>query len=414
MYKRRNNEGHLCSYYKSKVSEFLNFAFLIKKVVEVRTLGSKVVFCIKCPCSRCKIKVFKERHEVEYDLWSNGFIRGYTTWNAHGERESKPKEIGQCSKSMEVDNVGGCTRMILDMLEADNEHAPNLHSKPLEEATNSYAKEYYDMLEADDVPLYEGCQKYSTREAATRLLNWKAECNVPEATYNRALSIFKDMLPKADNEHALNLHSKPLEEATNSYAKEYYDMLEADDEPLYEGCQKYSTREAATRLLNWKAECNVHEATYNRALSIFKDMLPKDPYIDEETLNRARDEKFTQWFKEHIQSNDGNKHSKVLSRGPMHYVESYKAYANKNDEVISLVTQGEMEEVSNLDIGNVYMEVNENEEEFVDTYDNMEVSEDEGEFIDTYDDLDDNYKLNLSDHSFDDEEVTLSDQSLNG
>ncbi|GJX86192.1 uncharacterized protein Tco_0336966 [Tanacetum coccineum] len=196
MYKRRNSEGHLCSYYKSKVSEFLNFAFSIKKVVEVRTLGSKVVFRIKCPCSRCKIKVFKERHEVEYDLWSNGFIRGYTTWYAHGERKSKPKEIRQCSKSMEVDDVGGCTRMILDMLEAENEQAPNLHSEPLEEeAPNSYAKEYYDMLEADDEPLYEGCQKYSTLEAATRLLNWKAECNVPEATYNRALSIFKDMLP---------------------------------------------------------------------------------------------------------------------------------------------------------------------------------------------------------------------------
>nr|GEU78509.1 hypothetical protein [Tanacetum cinerariifolium] len=141
----------------SKVSEFLNFAFLIKKVVEVRTLGSKVVFHIKGPCSMCKIKVFKERHEVEFDLWSNGFVRGYTTWYAHDERK-----------------------------------------KPLEEqAPISYAKEYYDMLEADDEPLYERCQKYSTLEAATRLLNWKAECNVPEATYNRALSIFKDMLPDA-------------------------------------------------------------------------------------------------------------------------------------------------------------------------------------------------------------------------
>ncbi|GJX25675.1 RNA-directed DNA polymerase, eukaryota [Tanacetum coccineum] len=109
MYKRRNSEGHLCSYYQSKVSEFLNFAFSIKKVVEVRTLGSKVVFRIKCPCSMSKIKVFKERHEVEYDLWSNGFVRGYTTWYAHGEIKSKPKEIGQCSKSMEVDDVGGCT-----------------------------------------------------------------------------------------------------------------------------------------------------------------------------------------------------------------------------------------------------------------------------------------------------------------
>ncbi|GKB22207.1 transposon, En/Spm-like, transposase-associated domain protein [Tanacetum coccineum] len=172
MYKRRNSKGLLCSYYQSKVSEFLNFMFSIKRVVEIRTLGSKVVFRIKCPCFKCKIKVFKERNEVEYDLWQNGFTRGYKTWYTHGERKSKPKEIRQCSRSMEVDDVGGCTRMILDILEAHDDQAPNLHSEPLEEqAPNSYAKEYYDMLEADDEPLYEGCEKYSTLEAATRLLN---------------------------------------------------------------------------------------------------------------------------------------------------------------------------------------------------------------------------------------------------
>nr|GFA80788.1 hypothetical protein [Tanacetum cinerariifolium] len=55
--------------------------------------------------------------------------------------------------------------------------------------------------------------------------------------------------------------------------------------------------------------------------------------------------------------------------------------ANKNDEAISLVTQGEMEKVGDLNVGNAYMEVSENEEEFVDTYD----------------DLDDDTELNLSD-----------------
>ncbi|GJV78910.1 transposase, Ptta/En/Spm [Tanacetum coccineum] len=54
--------------------------------------------------------------------------------------------------------------------------------------------------------------------------------------------------------------------------------------------------------------------------------MQEDPYIDEETLDRARDEKFAQWFKEHIQSNGGNEHLKVLARGPMRYVESHKGY----------------------------------------------------------------------------------------
>ncbi|GJX16996.1 hypothetical protein Tco_0217828 [Tanacetum coccineum] len=57
----------------------------------------------------------------------------------------------------------------------------------------------------------------------------------------------------------------------------------------------------------------------------------------------------------------------------------------------------EMEEVGDLDVGDAYMEVSENEEEFVDTYD----------------DSDDDTELNLSDHFSDEDEVDLSDHSLN-
>nr|GEU78499.1 hypothetical protein [Tanacetum cinerariifolium] len=103
MYKRRNSEGRLCSYYQSKVNEFLNFAFSIERVVEKKMFGSDVVFRIKCSCSKCKIKVFKKRDEVKLDLWHNGFIRGYTTWYAHGERKCRQAEIGS-SEPIEEDN----------------------------------------------------------------------------------------------------------------------------------------------------------------------------------------------------------------------------------------------------------------------------------------------------------------------
>ncbi|GJY48725.1 hypothetical protein Tco_0438681 [Tanacetum coccineum] len=136
--------------------------------------------------------VFKKRDEVKLDLWHNGFIRGYTTWYAHGERKCRRAETGECSEPIEEDNGVGCTQMILDIHNATFQSHRDTQE---EQAPNSFAKQYYEMLEADDEPLYEGCQKFLTLEAATRLLNWKAECNVPEATYNRALSLFKDMLP---------------------------------------------------------------------------------------------------------------------------------------------------------------------------------------------------------------------------
>ncbi|GKC06877.1 ribonuclease H-like domain-containing protein [Tanacetum coccineum] len=296
-------------------------------------------------------------------------------------------------------------------------------------------------------------------------------------------------------------------------------------------------------------------------------IMQEDPYIDEETLDRARDEKFAQWFKDHIQSNGGSEHLKVLARGPMRYVESHKGYfvngykfhtlkhgdgrvthnsgvcvkgstynefesdyygllvevlevnyhdsngrcvvvlfkcdwfepiqgvrVNRKHNLVDIkykskgcqndpfilasqaeqvyyapypsmtkdlkdwwavvkatprsiyeVTQSssevvddyvdveeffqenemptcsntttnanentEIEELGDLEVGDAYMEVSENEEEFVDTYENLEVNEAEEEFIDRFDDSDDENELALSDHSSDEDEVNLSDHS---
>nr|GEW12860.1 hypothetical protein [Tanacetum cinerariifolium] len=92
---------------------------------------------------------------------------------------------------------------------------------------------------------------------------------------------------------------------------------------------------------------------------------------------------------------------------------SNKTDANENTKIISFVTLREIKKVGDLDVGDAYMDVSENEEEFVDTYDNLEVRKAEEEFIDTYDDSDDDNELALSDHSFDEDEVNLSNHSLN-
>ncbi|GKF73373.1 hypothetical protein Tco_0219705, partial [Tanacetum coccineum] len=101
-----------------------------------------------------------------------------------------------------------------------------------------------------------------------------AKENVDERRQGNVLSQLKRTMLLHNATFQSDLHPDTQEEqAPNSFAKQYYEMLEADNEPLYEGCQKFSTLEVATRLLNWKAECNVPEATYNQALSLFKDML---------------------------------------------------------------------------------------------------------------------------------------------
>ena len=199
MYRRMDNDGYLSSDYCIAVDEFLNFAFSQQRSVERKIVGRDVVLRIKCPCRSCKIKHYKERDDVKLHLCQYGFIADYTTWWAHGERESRFQHEGQCSNTMEDDEVDGCTRMVLEAMAPAVRNPATVHSNTWEEQVpNPAAKGFYDMLQAADEPLWEGCQSYSRLQAATRLLNWKSECNVPDATYNRILPIFKEMLPDGD------------------------------------------------------------------------------------------------------------------------------------------------------------------------------------------------------------------------
>ncbi|GJS58919.1 transposase, Ptta/En/Spm [Tanacetum coccineum] len=87
------------------------------------------------------------------------------------------------------DDVVGCTQMNSDIHNATFQS--DLHpDTPEEQASNLFAKQYYEMLEADVEPLYEGCQNFSTLEAATRMWNtsrWKKKSNV--ARQNRLTEV---------------------------------------------------------------------------------------------------------------------------------------------------------------------------------------------------------------------------------
>ncbi|KAJ9556176.1 hypothetical protein OSB04_010790 [Centaurea solstitialis] len=151
MLKRWNSEGYLKEDYCDKLRDFLDFAFSNEENVERYAKNEETVLRIKCPCCRCKNAHYAERDDVNLHLLKYGFMRDYTTWWAHGEQVPNPS-----------------------------------------------AKGFYDMIQDADEPLYAGCHNYSKLEAATKLLNWKLECNLPDSAYNEALSIMKDILPDGD------------------------------------------------------------------------------------------------------------------------------------------------------------------------------------------------------------------------
>ena len=61
--------------YLQGVNNFLAFAFS----------NSAVDKKILCPCRKCVNSFWKEASEVREHLICDGFLRGYRTWNLHGE-----------------------------------------------------------------------------------------------------------------------------------------------------------------------------------------------------------------------------------------------------------------------------------------------------------------------------------------
>ncbi|KAD7477470.1 hypothetical protein E3N88_00606 [Mikania micrantha] len=95
-----------------------------------------------------------------------------------------------------------------------------------------------------------------------------------------------DSMPPSDYNptHHANLSSDTLGGHTpNPEAKGFYDMLQAADEPLWEGkkATNCSKLEAATNFLNWKPLFNVSTEYYNHILSMVKAMMPEENKLPE-------------------------------------------------------------------------------------------------------------------------------------
>ncbi|KAJ0585549.1 putative Transposase-associated domain-containing protein [Helianthus annuus] len=82
-----------------------------------------------------------------------------------------------------------------------------------------------------------------------------------------------------DNLCSCDYTSSTLEgRVPNPEAKRFYDMLEAADEPLWEGekATSFSKLQAATSFLTWKSLFNVSTAAYNFNISMINAMLPEN------------------------------------------------------------------------------------------------------------------------------------------
>ncbi|PWA87237.1 transposon, En/Spm-like, Transposase-associated domain protein [Artemisia annua] len=169
--------------------------------------------------------------------------------------------MGECSNAMEDDDVDAATDMELDNIYPINS---NLGSN-------------------NDEPLYVGCQNWTKLQAATRVLSWKSDLNIPVEALNTIVRDVKSMLPK-----------------DNKLVENFYEAKK---------CSK---------------KIKVHPS-----ITLFNDWIKQThPHIEERELDQFRERDFASWFADHILSGSHprNEHLKDLAYVPIHEVTSHKGY----------------------------------------------------------------------------------------
>ena len=93
---RLNRDGGFNLEFRQYVNEFLDFAYTNATNIKPVIQKGVRVFQIRCPCKFCKNRIYNKREIVFQHLCTDGFVKDYKLWHAHGELYST-REIRQSS-----------------------------------------------------------------------------------------------------------------------------------------------------------------------------------------------------------------------------------------------------------------------------------------------------------------------------
>ncbi|XP_055960094.1 uncharacterized protein LOC126661596 [Mercurialis annua] len=198
MYSGRLVRGLLTEGYISNVREFLNFAVQHPECMS----GPE----IKCPClkPKCRNTAFRTVDEVEFHLYTDGFVSNYHVWTHHGEENRRvevPVNVMQADNMWEHRNEDeGCSsfqRMVTDA------GGPEVWA---EEPPNAEAQKFYDMMRAAEEPIWPGNDRHSALSAAVKFLEFKCRFQASDGLMNEMSEFVHQLLPK-DNKLAKNSYN---------------------------------------------------------------------------------------------------------------------------------------------------------------------------------------------------------------
>jgi hypothetical protein len=132
---------------------------------------------IRCSCSKCMNRKLWDPTEVEIHLYRFGFVKDYKRWTCHGE-PYYPKDTqtstGRNDPGMEAGSSNPMREIVLEAT-GPGFRCGGGSSVSVEEPPDAEAQRLYDMLEAIDTPIWDGCLSHLQLFLVTRLLNIKSE-----------------------------------------------------------------------------------------------------------------------------------------------------------------------------------------------------------------------------------------------
>ncbi|GLT33069.1 hypothetical protein SLA2020_076880 [Shorea laevis] len=137
------------------------------------------------------------RVTVQCHLTKWGFMNGYIVWLAHGEqplRRRQRHQLGESSSAPPFVIEDQCNDPIRGMVMDANLHGMEYNmneqasDEPIFEEAMGDAKEFFDLLQAADTPLYDGCDDGDT------VLKWVSHFLNAKTLYNMSVANWDYML----------------------------------------------------------------------------------------------------------------------------------------------------------------------------------------------------------------------------
>ena len=153
--------------------------------------------CDRCPYAKCQNRTYREPDDVKLHLYQNNFVKEYWYWTSHGETE--PTEYGNVGNSNAqnfyehmVPSDMGNTEPFVDRVGAVVNDGTVTIEVNVNEQPNAEVQTFYNMLQAAQRPLLDGCTNQTELSNAVRLTSIKSDYNMPQNCFNKVMQLMHE------------------------------------------------------------------------------------------------------------------------------------------------------------------------------------------------------------------------------